>query len=171
MRTTLALLVLLASQLPAQTPRSYAGRWTLDVAASRDLPPFYAAVRSHVLEIAQDDTSLVVGVVLTDTAGIATSMSFPYDLRKPVRTTTQVRTPRGPMEIPTTLTATPRADGGVDVDIARELTMGGTVVKPFDRERWALSADGTRLLIDREAEMPGPGGLRTIRARYVFVRG
>lgn len=173
MRTTLVLLLALASHAAAQAPgkHPYAGRWSLDVAASRDLPPFYAMVRSHTLEIAQDDTSLVVGVVMTDTAGVAMPMRFPYDLRKPVRTTTQVRTPSGPREIPTTLTATPRADGGIDVDIAREVAMGGTVAKPMDRERWALSADGRQLLIDREAEMPGPGGMRTIRARYVFVRG
>lgn len=149
---------------------SFAGAWRLDVAQSRDLPPFYTAMREHRLDIAQDDSTLAVDVALVDTAGVTTSMRFPYDLRRALRTTTQIRTPRGPLDVPTTLTAAPRADGGVDISIAREITMGERVIRPGDRETWHLSADGTQLLIDREAEMPGPGGMRTFRTHYVFVR-
>ena len=149
---------------------SFAGAWRLDTSLSRDLPEFYAAVARHDLDIAQDDSTLTVDVALVDTASVTQRMRFPYDLRQAVRTTTQVRTPRGPMDIPTTLTATPRADGGIDISIAREIRMGERVVRPGDRETWHLSPDGTQLLIDREAEMPGPGGMRTIRAHYVFVR-
>ena len=169
---TLLLASSLAAPAAAQSARtaSFAGPWRLDVSQSRDLPGFYAAVREHTLDIAQDDSLLAVDVVMVDTAGVAQKMRFPYDLRRPVKTTTQVRTPTGPREIPTTLTATPRADGGVDVDIAREFTMGERVLRPFDRETWHLSPDGMQLLIDREAEMPGPGGMRTLKAHYVFVR-
>ena len=178
---SLLLLCTVASPLAAQAttdtasaPRaalsSFAGAWRLDVAQSRDLPPFYAALREHRLDIAQSDSSLVVDVALVDTAGATMPMRFPYDLRRAVATTTQVRTPRGPIDVPTTLTATPRADGGVDISIARELTMGERTLRPGDRETWHLSPDGARLLIDREVEMPGPGGLRTFRTHYVFVR-
>lgn len=180
----LALLALLASASPAlaqdhahhaaaaKTPAvsSFAGRWTLDTSLSRDLPPWYANVREHRLEITQNDSALVVEVAMVDTAGTTTPMTFPYSLRGPVRTTTKVLTPRGPIDIPTTLTAKPRADGGVEIDIAREITMGERVLKPGDHESWTLSADGKQLLIDRVAEMPGPGGLRTVKSRYVFVR-
>ena len=150
---------------------SYAGRWRLDVTQSRDLPTFYDRIREHVLDIVQTDSTLTVDVAMVDTAAATQRLLFPYNLRHPVRTMTQVLTPRGPMDIPTTLTATRRADGGLDIDIAREITMGERVIRPADRETWHLSADGRRLLIDREAEMPGPGGMRTIRAHYVFVRG
>ena len=181
--TTLALLLALttasAARAELQEPvaslhvssvASFAGRWRLDVAQSRDLPPYYAGIREHRLEIAQDDSSLTVQVTLVDTAGAEQRMRFPYDLRRPVSTTTQVRTPAGPRDIPATLTAVPRGDGGLDVDIAREITMGERVIRPRDHESWHLSADGKQLLIDREAEMPGPGGLRTVRSHYVFVR-
>jgi hypothetical protein len=149
---------------------SFAGQWHLDVAQSRDLPAFYAGLREHRLDIAQDDSSLTVDVTLVDTAAVAQRMRFPYNLLRAVRTTTQVRSPSGPLDVPTTLTATPRADGGLEIGIARELAMGDRVFRPSDRETWHLSADGAQLLIDREAEMPGPGGMRTIRAHYVFVR-
>ena len=158
-----------ASARPAAVA-SFAGRWRLDTALSRDLPPFYGAVREHTLDIAQDDSSVVVDVALVDSTSATQRMRFPYDLRRAVRTTTQVRTPRGPMDIPTTLTATPRDDGGLDVSIAREITMGQRVIRPGDREIWHLSADGAKLLIDREAEMPGPEGMRRFRSHYVFVR-
>ena len=98
-------------------------------------------------------------------------MHFPYDLRRPVQFTTQVRTPAGPANVPTTLTTTRRADGGLDIAIAREISMGGTVLHPGDRETWHLSPDGAQLIVDRETEMPGPGGVRTLRVHYVFVRG
>lgn len=150
---------------------SFAGRWSLDTVRSRDLPAFYAAVREHRLLIAQDDSTVTVDVTMTDTAGAAQQMQFAYNLLRPVRTTTQVRTPNGPVAIPTTLTAAPRADGGIEVAIQREFTMGERVIRPDDRETWHLSADGRQLLIYREAEMPGPGGMRAIRAHYVFVRG
>lgn len=158
-----------AASRPSALP-SFAGRWRLDVAQSRDLPPFYAALREHLLDIAQDDSSLTVDVALVDTGAVTQRMRFPYDLRRPVRTTTQVRTPRGPMDIPATLTARPRADGGLEIDIAREITMGERVLRPADHETWHLSPDGTQLIVDREAEMPGPGGMRTIRTHYVFVK-
>ena len=155
---------------PAARASSFGGDWRLDTALSRDLPPFYAAVREHRLAITHTDSSLVVDVVMVDTAGTSTPLSFPYDLRRPVRTTTKVLTPRGPIDIPTTLTATRRADGGIEIDIAREITMGERVLRPGDHESWTLSSDGRQLLIDRVAEMPGPGGLRTVKSHYVFVR-
>lgn len=159
-----------AHTAPARTA-SFAGTWRLDVAQSRDLPPFYDRIREHLLAIVQNDSTLTVDVAMVDTAAVTQRLLFPYNLHRPVRTMTQVLTPRGPMDIPTTLTATWRADGGLDIDIARELTMGDRVIRPADRETWHLSADGARLLIDREAEMPGPGGMRTFRSHYVFVRG
>ena len=178
----LALLALFAAASPALAQdhahhasapvavASFAGRWTLDTARSRDLPPWYANVREHRLVITQSDSSLVVDVAMVDTAGTTTPMSFPYHLRRPVETTTKVITPRGPIDIPTTLTAKPRTDGGLEIDIARVITMGERVLKPGDHESWTLSADGRQLLIDRVAEMPGPGGLRTVKSHYVFVR-
>ena len=161
-----------ASHAAAKAPAvsSFAGRWKLDTSLSRDLPPWYDRIREHLLQITQDDSSLVVDVSMVDTAGIATPMTFPYDLRGPLKTTTKILTPRGPMDIPTTLTAKPRADGGVEIDIAREITMGERVLRPGDHESWTLSADGRQLLIDRVAEMPGPGGMRTVKSHYVFVR-
>ena len=155
---------------PAVRLSSFAGQWRLDVAQSRDLPPFYAGLREHLLDIAQDDSLLTVDVALVDTAAATQRLRFPYDLRRAVATTTEVRGPRGPMAIPTTLTATPRADGGLEISIAREFRMGERVLRPGDHETWHLSADGAQLLIDREAEMPGPEGMRTIRTHYVFVR-
>ena len=166
--TTAAAVTAPASSRAATVAR-FAGAWRLDVARSRDLPPYYAALREHHLDIVQDDSTLTVDVAMIDTAAATMRMRFPYDLRKPVATTTQVRTPRGPVDVPTTLTATPRTDGGLEISIAREITMGERVIRPGDRETWHLSPEG-HLVIDREAEMPGPGGMRTYRTHYVFVR-
>ncbi|HYD54994.1 MAG TPA: hypothetical protein VEA99_20325 [Gemmatimonadaceae bacterium] len=164
-----SLALVVASAAAAQS--SYTGRWRLDVAQSRDLPPYYSTITEHRLDIAHSDSLLTVDVALVDTAAATHRLRFPYDLRKPVATTTQVLGPRGPIDVPTTLTATPRADGGLEIEIAREIRMGERVLRPGDHESWRLSADGTQLLIDRVAEMPGPGGLRTVRSHYVFVRG
>lgn len=169
-----ALVAVLLAAVPAAaqhpTPASYSGEWRLDVAQSRDLPPFYAGVREHRLAIAQDDSTLRVSVAMVDTSGQEQRFELPYDLRRPVRTTSQVRTPSGPRDIPTTLTATRRADGGIEIDIAREIRTPNGTLAPKDHERWQLSADGRRILIDREFEMPGPGGLQLLRAHYVFVK-
>ena len=165
-----ALLLALPAAAQQPAPRSYAGQWRLDLAQSRDLPAFYAGLREHRLAITQDDSTLHVAVALVDTAGAEQRLEFPYRLDRPVQVTSQVRTPAGPRDIPTTLTATRRPDGGIDIDIARELRTPGGIVRPKDHESWQLSADGRQILIDREAEMPGPDGVRTMRTHYVFVR-
>lgn len=114
-------------------------------------------------------STLRVDVVLTDTAGAVRNERFPFSLRAPNVTTTSVRTPNGPVEIPTTLTAV-LSDSTAEIDIAREVRMRGEVLRPKDHESWRLSADGRELHISREAQMPRPEGLVTYTIRYVFVR-
>ena len=104
-----------------------------------------------------------------DTAGTVRNEQYPYSLRGPNAITTSVRTPNGPVEIPTTLTAV-LTDSTAEIDIAREVPMRGEVLRPRDHESWRLSADGRELHIDREAQMPRAGGLVTHTMRYVFVR-
>lgn len=162
----LAVLALAISDVSATSPANpYAGRWRLDPARSEGMPAFYSAIREHLLDITQTDSTFTVDVILTDTAGAVRREQFPFSLRGSVKTTTTVRT----LAIPTTLTAT-ISEGRVEVDIAREVTMRGEVLRPTDRESWRLSEDGQTLSIDRVAEMPRPEGLTKFTIRYVFVR-
>ncbi|MDT5272302.1 MAG: hypothetical protein QOH49_4488 [Acidobacteriota bacterium] len=44
----------------AEKPANYSGAWSLDMKQSKNLPPFYANVQSHKLNVTQDEKHLRV---------------------------------------------------------------------------------------------------------------
>ena len=133
----------------------FSGRWSLDKAESKDLPPFYEEVKTHSLKIAQSEKELLVGVEITSAAHEPMQMAFTYRLDgKPTKTESQVRTPNGAMSVPTVLTAKPESNGEMHITIERELpARGGETMKGTTFEKWRLQPDGKTLVIDRVDEM------------------
>lgn len=158
-----ALLPLLAPGAPAD----YRGDWTLDMAHSTGLPPYYANVKSHRLTIAQDDTLLDVFVTIDAGRAAPDTIRLDYPLGGAERRTTSgVRGPGGMMQVPTTLKAEPLAGGDLRVTIARDIPMGAAPVHAVTTEDWHLAPDGRSITIHRVDETPRG----KMEATMVFVR-
>lgn len=150
-KAILPLILLLAVHAHAA---DFSGQWTLDKTQSKDLPPFYDQVQTHSLKITQNDKQVVVAVEITSSAHEPMHIDFTYSLDgQPVTTESQVRTPNGPMSVPTVLTAKPADDGTIGITIERELpSRGGETMKGISKETWRLQ-DAKTLIIDRVDEM------------------
>lgn len=146
----------------------FTGHWTLDRAQSRNLPDFYARVRSHELTVARSDSALDVGVVIDVGASKPDSLRFVYRLDGGATDTqTLIRTPDGMRPIPTRLSGTVAADGSLHLVIARAPFAPGA--KPgVGTEDWSLSADGATLTVHRVETMPDG---RRMEGDMVFRRG
>ena len=167
MRKSAFLFALFAAlSLNAAGPANYAGNWTLDKAQSKDLPPWYENVKAHELTITQTDKELVVGADIT--ADTKDRFDFTYKLDgTPVQSQTKVKTPNGPMDVPSTLKATPRENGELTIVIERELpSRDGTPFKGTTTETWRLGADGKTLTIERADQMRN----RSFNSTLVFTR-
>jgi hypothetical protein len=173
MRSRLAVLFLslfaVAALQAGSAPQKYDGHWTLDVARSKDLPPFYANVVSHKLTIQQSNESLNVAVLITP----KDRDPEPFDLRysldgKDTQTESTIRTPAGMQKVPTILNARFADDGRAQISITRELPMRGSEerLKGVVLEQWDLQADGKTLIIHRQDD--GPRGKSS--SEMVFVR-
>jgi hypothetical protein len=144
-----------ATGTAAVAPANYAGSWTLDLAASKGLPPYYANVKSHKLAIAQDAAKLDVFVTIDAGRPAPDTVRLVYPLDgSESKTTTAVRTPAGLTKVPTTLKAAAAEDGGVHITIAREITMPDRTIKAITTEDWHLSADGRTLTVHRVDDSP-----------------
>ena len=163
---------LLAASLAALSvrPADYSGAWTLDMKQSKNLPPFYSNVQSHKLNIRQDDKHLRVAVEIGDGSAEPFKADFDYSLDgAETKTETQMRTPAGPRNIPTTLKAEVAEGGGLHITITRERpTRDGAVLKLATVEDWRLSPDGKTLNIRRSDETPRG---EKMESEMVFVRG
>jgi archaellum component FlaF (FlaF/FlaG flagellin family) len=165
MRTILlsAMLLFSASVFAAD----YSGQWTLDKTQSKDLPPYYENVKSHVLDIRQDAKELVVKVTITTADRGAEHFDFRYLLDgTPVASETKMRTPNGEVTLPATLTAKPADDGGLSITIAREIPAGGETIKGMTYETWHVDATGKVLTIDRVDDSPR----RHHEAKMIFTK-
>ena len=153
---------------PAAVP-DYSGAWTLDEARSTGLPPFYAQVSAHRLRVAQTDARLTVHVEIRNGGGAPERFAFVYALDgSETSTTTRIRTPNGPREVPTRLRARHGDDGRMHITITRELARGGRTVTATGTEAWELAPDGCTLTVHRVEQMPQGGEMRF---DMVFVRG
>lgn len=133
----------------------YSGKWTIDFAASKNLPFFYNDLATGNITVAQTAKELTVDLAFKAKNPEAPDLNqkFVYQLDgSPTQTELNVRGPKGLMQIPTTLTA--KRDGAVlALRIAsrfgdREFTMD---------ERWTLSEDGKTLTVHRNDVSPmGP---------------
>jgi hypothetical protein len=153
---------------PAPTPvAGYTGTWTLDQAQSKDLPPYYANVKSHLLDIAQGEGTLDVVVKIANEQPEPQQFDFHYTLDgTATRTITKVRTFYGMTDVPTTMQATRTADGGLTIAITRQIKMGERQFQAASLETWTLAADGKTLTVHRADDTPAG---RT-ESDMVFVR-
>jgi hypothetical protein len=152
-----------AAAAPPQ-PASYAGKWTLDAAQSKNLPKFYERITKHALKIKQSPATLNVAVTIS-LGDQDDHFDFAYKLDgTETKTETSIHTPDGPLAVPTTLSAKVKDDGGLTITISRDVPNLG---KGVTVEDWQLSQDGNMLTIHRVDDR-GPGG--KIEADMVFVR-
>lgn len=167
MRKSAFLFALFAAlSIHAAGPANYAGNWTLDKAQSKDLPPYYENITTHALKITQTDQELVVGVDIASDTNDHFDYTYKLD-GSTVQSQTKVRTPGGPMEVPTTLKATPAENGDLVIVIERELpSRDGTPFKGTTTETWRLGADGKTLTIERADQMRS----RSSNSTLVFTR-
>jgi hypothetical protein len=170
MKNVLLGVALLAASLAhgAAKPADYSGAWALDMKQSRNLPPFYANVKSHKLVVRQDAGHLLVAVKVEDGGAEPFKINFDYNLDgTETKAETQMRTPSGMRAVPTALKAEAAADGGLHITITREMRTGESAFKAVTAEDWRLSADGKTLNIHRADDTP--------RGKYesemVFVKG
>ncbi|MDB4948365.1 MAG: hypothetical protein JWM27_1014 [Gemmatimonadetes bacterium] len=163
----LALAVGPQGHVPA-VPANYAGNWTLDVAQSKNLPPYYSRVHSHKLAITQDDQHLNVGVDIDFGQPQPDHLSFVYAFDGiETKTTSSIRTRDGMVSVPTTLKATVADDGGLHITISHEIPMPSGPVTGVTTEDWHLSPDHATLTVHRVDD--GPRG--RMEADMVFVKG
>lgn len=170
MKNALLCLVLLGASLAggAVRPADYSGAWTLDVKQSKNLPPFYANVRSHRLLVTQDERHLRVAVEVDDGRGEPFKTSFDYALDgAETKTETLMRTPAGNTPVPTTLKAEVLEGGGLRITISRELHTPDRTIKGLTVEEWRLGPDGRTLNIRRADDTPRG----KVESEMVFVKG
>lgn len=170
MKNVLLGVALLAASLVngAAKPVDYSGAWTLDMKQSRNLPPFYANVKSHKLVVKQDWGHLLVAVEVEDGGAEPFKVNFNYSLDgTESKTETQMRTPSGTRTIPTTLKAVVAEDGGLHITITREMRMGEGAFRAATDEDWHLSPDGKTLNIHRTDDTPRG----KTESEMVFVKG
>ncbi|HEY0427436.1 MAG TPA: hypothetical protein VGC76_06485 [Pyrinomonadaceae bacterium] len=160
-------LILMSFTFAFAKPANYSGTWTLDFKQSKNLPPFYANVKSHKLSITQNEKTLNVAVEVDAGQGAPDNLSFVYNLDgSETKTETGIRTPGGMKSVPTTLKAETAGNGNLKITITREITMPDGAFKGVTIENWELSADGKTLTIHRTDEMPRG----KMEADMVFVK-
>ena len=149
--TTLVVLHLLLA------PVSYAGEWTLDLAASRNAPARWQAVERHTLQVTQNDSVMHVIVAMARRGATMPPDTLRYAFfldGRAVKSTTTVRTPDGPREVPTSTRTTVDADGAVQIVMSMTDEMNGATITSGITERWTLSADGRTLTVHRVDRFP-----------------
>jgi hypothetical protein len=168
LKTLFAGLALALSTRAAAPAVDYSGHWTLDAARSRNLPGFYARVRSHRLDVTQDAARLDVAVTIDAGGPRPDRIDLSYALDgHPVETQTFIRMQNGPVAVPTTLRARVDEAGAVHVTLTRRIPApDGTEVTAEGTEDWQLGADGKTLTIHRVERSPMGG----FESDMVFAR-
>lgn len=148
-------LTLLSFTFAFAEPGNYAGNWTLDFKQSKNLPPFYANVKSHKLVITQSEKALNVAVEIDAADDDPLKLSFVYDLGgAETKTESNIKTPDGIKSVPTTLKAEAAANGNLKITISRRIAAPNGAFTGVTVENWELSADGKTLTIHRADETP-----------------
>ena len=154
----IARILLLAVAAFAQSTENagFAGTWLLDASKSKGLPPYYANIENHRLDIKQTKTALNVDVDLTFKNGnepFRITLNYPLD-GATTRTTMPIRTPQGPKDVPATLSGAHSDDGTLILNIVNELEMNGKPFKGLTTETWQLADEGKSLIIHLSREAP-----------------
>jgi len=144
-------LSLLGAALLACAPAlsaDFSGNWSLDRSRSSNLPPYYSQVSSHRLSNAQAGNQLTVDVAIEGARPEPLLNRFVYRLDSmPTTAVTEVRTPEGPQQAPTTMKARMIDGGRLHIDIVREIGLAGGTVHGRSSEDWSLSPDGKTLTV------------------------
>jgi len=163
----LALSVAVTLTAAPKTP-DYSGKWTLDRAASKNLPPMFEKVTSHRIDVSQTKDKFTVALDISRGEAPPIQQTLDFDLTgKPTQTETTVHTPGGDRKLPMTLKASVREDGRVEVTEEREMRGPEGPVTAMTYELWDVSADGKTLTVHRKDTMPRG----TFEYDMVFTRG
>jgi hypothetical protein len=167
-RIIFVILLLLAAGVFAGTKAAdFSGKWSLDMKQSKNLPPFYANIKSHRLAITQDEKQLTVAVDIDAGRSETDKFNFIYNLDgSDSKTETPIRTPNGLIMAPTVLNAKNGADGKLQITITREIALPDKSFKGVTIEDWELCKDGKTLTIKRTDELPNG----KVTADLIFVK-
>lgn len=148
-------LTTVATLAAAPAPVDYSGKWTLDRAASKDLPRMYENVSAHKIAVSQTAGTFTVAIDISRNDGPAIQQTLDFDLTgKPTETESMIRTPDGERKIPMTLKAKRRDDGRIEVTEERKLNGPEGAMTMTTYELWDLSADGRTLTVHRKDDTP-----------------
>lgn len=149
----LLLLALSLSTALSAAPVNYGGHWTLDHAASKNLPA-YLGGGTHSISVMQDHSRLylALAIVRPNESDLRQVLEFNLD-GSPVTTSTTVHTPNGDIQVPMTTTLVVK-DGALDITELRELTTPAGVRKLTSTEVWEMSRDRKTLTVHRKDELP-----------------
>lgn len=149
-----------------KTP-DFTGTWTLDLEKSKDVKTFYPTVKSHTLFIKQDKKHLTIAAEIDAGRAAPDKLDFIYNLDgSETKSEIMIRTPNGPVSVPTVLKAVPLENERLQTEISREQRMGEKTMKWTTVEIWQLSADGKTLTIYRKDDTPRG----KMEGEYVFVK-
>ncbi len=157
-RITLAatLLMITSTTLLAKAPASYGGTWLLAKSESRNLPRNYDIVKSARVMVRQSETTFSIDVTIDAEGRPEYKQNFLYPLDGTSRTTeSTIRTPKGPLQVPTTLAAQVKEDGVLELTETRVVTYDASSQVTFtSTELWTLSDEGKTLTIHRKDQRP-----------------
>lgn len=149
-----ALIVCVSPFVRAVGLSDYAGTWTLDRSASKDLPGFYDQVARHLLTVARQGDELRVTVAIDSTAGERQQQALTYRMDgEKTQAQAAMRTPDGTKTATVTSTARVNADGSLSIDSER--VVPGAAAPMRDSEHWVLAGDDT-LRVERSFSAGGP---------------
>ena len=152
----LAITLSFAALTLTAAPKNFAGRWTLDLESSKNLPRGYQRVKSQVPTVAQTPEHLSVAIDVQREEADATQQSFEFDLNgKPTESESKMHTPNGDQKIAMLLKGTLRDDGKIELVQERQLKTPQAARTLTTVELWELSGDGQTLTIHRRDEMQG----------------
>ena len=154
--TLAATLLIAATTLMAKAPASYSGAWLLAKSESKNLPRNYDIVKSARVMVTQDEKTFTINVTIDAEGRPEYKQSFLYPLDGTSRTTeSTIRTPNGPLQVPTTLAAQVKDGGVLELTETRIVSFDpSNKVTVTSTELWTLSDEGKTLTIHRKDQRP-----------------
>ena len=153
-RTLIAFAIALSATAAVAEPAQYAGTWTLSKADSKGLPKTYDTVTDSTIVVTQDAKAFSIDVTLHAEGRPEYKEVFTYPMDGTVKEIeSTVRTPNGPMKVPTTLSAH-SSESGLELTETRTVNFGDIHDRFTSVELWKLSEDGRTLTVHRTDQRP-----------------
>lgn len=154
-RTFFAVAVALCTTTLLAQTSDFAGKWTLSKNDSKNLPKSYDVVSDATIGVKQDAKAFAINVTIKAEGRPDYNEEFLYPLDGTTRDIeTTVRTPTGPLKVPTSLAATTKEGGSLELSETRTVTFAGRVDKFSSVELWSVSKDGKTLTVHRKDQRP-----------------